>query len=155
MQEPKANSRANKFPAKAAASGQREWPSQVGLVIGLIGAAWWLLAGISITAGFSEKMNFVDILVHGALLSLVFIIGVAVAWRQASFGGVLLVVVGLIVAVSSPIIAYHCNEISDGQVTIVSVLLTGSLPLLASGALFLLSQRQHTRDSVVNEERTA
>ena len=115
-------------------SRRRKRLKRFGLIIGLVGAAWWILGGISVVAGFGEDMDFAEVLFHGALLGLIFLVSVAIAWRSESFGGVLLVVEGLFVAVSSPIIAHHCE-----QLTISSLLLTASLPLLVSGALFILS----------------
>ena len=123
--------------SRVTSDGRRRWPKQVGLIIGLVGAAWWLLGGISAAAGFGEDMDFAEILFHAVMLGLIFLVSVAVAWSSESFGGVLLVVEGLFVAVSSPVIASHCE-----QLTISSLLTTASLPLLISGALFILSLRE-------------
>ena len=117
-------------------SKRRSLLRRVGLIIGLAGAAWWILGGISIVAGFSEEMDPVQILPH-VLLGLIFLVSVAVAWRPELFGGVLLVIEGLFMAVSSPIIAYHCEEM-----TLISILMTMGLPFLISGALFILSWRE-------------
>ena len=115
---------------------------RVGLIIGLVAAAWWIFGGISIVAGYSEEMDsFVYFLPHVSL-GLVFLVSIAIAWgRPESFGGVLLIIEGSFTAVSSPIIAYHCEEM-----TIVSILITMSLPFLISGSLFTLSclaRREH------------
>jgi hypothetical protein len=117
----------------AASSKRQNFFRRLSLIIGLVLTAWWMLGGISIVVGFGEEMTFMDILPHIAL-GLTFIVSIAVAWRQETMGGVLLVVEGVFAALSSPIIAYHCEEM-----TIVSLLLMISLPLLLSGALFILS----------------
>ncbi len=115
-------------------SKRRNLLRRAGLIIGLGGAVWWILGGISIVAGFSEEMDsIVEILPH-VLLGLTLLVSIAIAWRPEPFGGVLLVVEGLFLAVSSPIIAYHCEEM-----TIVSILMTMGLPFLLSGSLFILS----------------
>jgi len=107
----------------------------IGLIIGLVAAAWWLYSGIA--WGTGQELDFVEALLHTALPGLIFLVSVAVAWKWESAGGVLLVVEGLFVTIVGPMTFKHCP-----QMTIVLLLLTGSLPLLAAGLLLILSWRE-------------
>lgn len=116
-------------------SSRPKWLRRAGLVVGLVAAGWWVFFGIA--SGIGEGLDFVGALVHTALPGLIFLASVAVAWRWEPIGGVFLIVEGLFVSVAYSIVFGHCP-----LMTIVLVLLTMSLPLLASGVLFLLSPRK-------------
>ena len=118
-----------------AESSRRNWLRTNGLIIGLVAAAWWLYSGISWGSG--QELDFVEALLHTALPGLIFLVSVALAWKWKAAGGVLLVVEGLFVTIAGPVTYKHCP-----QMTIVLLLLTGSLPLLASGLLLILSWRK-------------
>ena len=82
-------------------------------------------------------LDFVEILLHPALPSVIFLASVGIACSRAFAGGIILIIEGLLVAATCSVASHHCPRL-----TTVLVLLTGSVPLLVSGILFILSRRE-------------
>jgi hypothetical protein len=118
----------------------RIWLGWAGLFVGLAGSAWWLYFGV--TRGSSQGLDVLGALLHTALPGVVFLVSMAIAWRWRFAGGVLLVIEGLFISIFGPMIFKHCSFMS-----VALLLLTGSLPLLASGILLILSYRRDLASS--------
>ena len=110
---------------------------RAGLIVGLAGAVWLALFGLAA----AESPFSMYALLHIALvLSLPFLAMVAVAWKWPLIGGILLIAAGLFWAVRWPI-AVPPTPLRFLLPMMAIAILPVSLPLLASGILFLLSSK--------------
>jgi len=114
---------------------RQKWLRRIGLIIGLLVAVWWVSFGIVL--GIDVGLDFLETLLHTALPGLIVLVSIAIARKWEPVGGVLLIVEGLIVSIAYSVIFGHCP-----QMNVVLVIFTMSLPLLASGVLFILSWRE-------------
>lgn len=111
-------------------SGWR-WLWQVGLILGLVWAGWWIFFGIA--SGIVEGLDFVGVLIHTALPGLIFLASVMVAWRWKAIGGIVLIVEGLSILIALPI--------AFTGFPLLTIVLAMGLPPLIAGVLFVLSWR--------------
>jgi hypothetical protein len=96
-------------------------------------AASWISFGVA--SGISQGLTFVRILFDLAISSLFFVLLQILARRKAVLGGLLLLLTGLILTVSFPILArLHGNALA-------SIILTLALPPLVAGIMYILDWR--------------
>ena len=110
---------------------------RAGLIVGLAGAVWLTLFALA-----AAESPFSRYAVPTALvLGLPFLAMVAVAWKWPVIGGILLIAAGLFWAIGRPT-TLPPMPLPDVLYGIAIGVLPVSLPLLASGILFLLSGRK-------------
>ena len=107
---------------------------RAGLIVGLAGAVWLALFALA-----TAESPFTVL-----VLSLPFLAMVVVAWKWPVIGGILLIAAGLFWAVWRPI-AMPPTPLRLLLPILPIAILPVSLPLLATGILFLLSRRGEYR----------
>ena len=109
---------------------------RAGLIVGL--------AGVLLITFFALAINEAPFSVYAVpmtlILSLPFLAMVGIAWKWPVTGGILLIAAGMFWAVSRPV-TMPAMPLPDLLYGIAIGVLPLSLPLLASGILFLLSGR--------------
>jgi len=109
---------------------------RAGLIVGLVGAVWLTLFALA-----TSEAPFSWYAVPMAVVLVVpFLVGVAIAWKWPLIGGILLIAASLFWAVWR-YTTVPPMPLADSLYMIAIGILPVSLPLLASGILFLLSGR--------------
>ena len=109
------------------------WLRFMAASLSLMWAGWWTFFGLA--SGIYEELSPGGILIHTTIPGLIFLASAAFAlWRPVS-GGILLIIEGIFVMVTYPVMVRNTFPIS----TISFILVTMALPALLAGFLFVLS----------------
>ncbi len=122
------------------ASRRRKWLRLAALVIGVTGAtllAIWLLPAFAFYSSFEVLSVPWGIAIFLSVVAcLIILTSVVIGWRRELFGGILLIVGGLIAGVVYPLWLFHISSIL-------------TLFPLVSGFLYLLSWRERPRRTTI------
>ncbi|RLC61268.1 MAG: hypothetical protein DRI01_08795 [Chloroflexi bacterium] len=113
----------------------RKWLRRTGLIVGLAGAVWLTLFIFAVSEGRFSWYSVPTVIVF----VLPFLAIIAIAWKWSLIGGILLIAGGLFWPVWRLTTMPPTTQPMPLP-TLALVLLPVSLPLLASGILFLLSR---------------
>ena len=113
----------------------RKWLRRAGLIVGLAGAVWLTLFIFAVSEGRFSWYSVPTVIVF----VLPFLAIIAIAWKWSLIGGILLIAGGLFWPVWRLTTMPPTTQPMPLP-TLALVLLPVSLPLLASGILFLLSR---------------
>jgi len=113
----------------------RKWLRRTGLIVGLAGAVWLTLFIFAVSEGRFSWYSVPTVIVF----VLPFLAIIAIAWKWSLIGGILLIAGGLFWPVWRLTTMPPTTQPMPLP-TLALVLLSVSLPLLASGILFLLSR---------------
>jgi hypothetical protein len=100
-------------------------------IIALLWAGFWIFFGVA--SGISEGLTIPAIVLHGSMPGLFFLISASAAWIWKRYGGVLLLVEGIPIAIGYPLAAGGAMSANG----IITVLLIMALPPIVSGGLFI------------------
>jgi len=108
-------------------------------IIALLWAGFWTFFGIA--SGLGEGLDPAGVFMHTLLPGLIFLGSAFIPWRWQLWGGIVLILEGLVVLIGYPIMAHGRFELN----MIISMLLTMALPPLISGILFVfVSQKRRS-----------
>ena len=122
------------------------WWRRIGLIIGLVWASLWtiFIAASALSEGFGPITGEAIVASSVLVLGVIFLWGsLVIAWKRGLFGGILLVVAGLLVIIGYPLGASGRID----PVGIVLVVILMGLPPVVAGLLFILSWRKQLSGS--------
>jgi hypothetical protein len=113
------------------------WLLWIARLLALLWGGFWIWYGVA--SGISEGVGVIGTLRYAAMPGLILLASALFAWKYARTGGFLLIIEGLIIAITYPLIFGSRFPL----MTVLLVLLTMATPPILAGLMFLIHHKRH------------